>query len=357
MSTVTLTQLAEQNSLTPQERSRVDEIKKSLDLRDSQTPVLFGTGAQRNISEFSDSILSAVRAADGGQAGELLTELVLKVKDLDLSSPGEDGGILDKIPFLNTAKSKVERLLVKYEKLKVQIDQIQAKLDQARMEMLKDISMFDAMYDKNLEYFRELNIYITAGEEKVQELTDQDLPRLRQEAAASSDPMAAQLVHDFEENVMRLDKKVHELKISRTIALQTAPQIRLIQNNDRLLVDKIQTAVLNTIPVWKSQVVIALGLARQQKVLKMQQEISDTTNELLTRNSELLKSNTVQTAREAQRSVVDVESLKTVNANLIQAIEETLKIQKEGREKRLQAEQELLKAEQELKQTLKGGAL
>ena len=222
------------------------------------------------------------------------------------------------------------------------------------MEMLKDIGMFDMMNEKNQEYFRNLNLYIAAGEEKIEELQREELPRLRKEAADSGDPMAAQLVHDFEENAGRFEKKIHDLKLSRTIAIQTAPQIKLIQNNDKLLVDKIQTATLNTIPIWKSQIVIALGLGKQQKVLKLNQEISETTNELLARNAQLLKINTVETAREAQRGVVDVETLKKTNQDLIETIRETLRIQQEGRKKRREAEAELTRLEDQLKEALTG---
>ena len=340
--------------LTPAEREKVDSIKESLDLTDSQACIQFGTAAQRNISEFADHILAQVRLKDSGYVGELLSQLVTEIKDVDVSSPGDDEGILRKLPFFKNAKNKVEKLVSRYEALKVQVDKIEAKLDSAKMEMLKDIGMFDMMYEKNLEYFRNLNLYIAAGEEKMEELRTEELPRLRQEASSSGDPMAAQLVHDFEENVNRFEKKVHDLKLSRTIAIQTAPQIKLIQNNDKLLVDKIQTATLNTIPIWKSQIVIALGLGKQQKVLQLNQEISETTNELLKRNSQLLRTNTVETARESERSVVDLETLKKTNEDLIATIQETLQIQQEGRKKRQEAEGELVKLEDQLKQILSG---
>ena len=340
--------------LTPAEREKVDSIKESLDLTDSQACIQFGTAAQRNISEFADHILAQVRLKDSGYVGELLSQLVTEIKDVDVSSPGDDEGILRKLPFFKNAKNKVEKLVSRYEALKVQVDKIEAKLDSAKMEMLKDIGMFDMMYEKNLEYFRNLNLYIAAGEEKMEELRTEELPRLRQEASSSGDPMAAQLVHDFEENVNRFEKKVHDLKLSRTIAIQTAPQIKLIQNNDKLLVDKIQTATLNTIPIWKSQIVIALGLGKQQKVLQLNQEISETTNELLKRNSQLLRTNTVETARESERSVVDLETLKKTNEDLIATIQETLQIHQEGRKKRQEAEGELVKLEDQLKQILSG---
>ena len=339
--------------LTDEERKRVDSIKENLNLMDGQACLQFGTPAQRNISDFADSILNTVRSKDSGYVGELLQQLITDIKDADLSGT-EDGGFLEKIPILGRAKNNLERLKARYEKLEVQIGQIEGKLDQAKMEMLKDIGMFDMMYEKNLEYFRELNLYIIAGEERIAELRREDIPGLRSQAAASSDPMAAQLVHDLEENVNRFEKKVHDLKLSRTIAVQTAPQIRLIQNNDKLLVDKIQTAVLNTIPIWKSQIVIALGLSRQQKVLDLNREISRTTNELLRRNSELLKTNTIETAKETERSVVDVETLKKTNEDLIFAIEETISIQEEGRAKRQEAEREIGRLEEELKNVLQG---
>ena len=345
---------AKTRQLTEEERKKVDSIKNGLNVMDSQACIQFGTPAQRNISDFADSILNTVRSKDSGYVGELLQSLVSDIRDADFSAGGDDEGILDKIPLFSSAKKKLEKMMMRYEKLEVQIDQIEGKLDQAKMEMLKDIGMFDMMYEKNLEYFQELNLYITAGEERIRELREQDIPGLKAQAAASPDPMAAQLVHDFEENVNRFEKKAHDLKLSRTIAIQTAPQIRLIQNNDKLLVDKIQTAVLNTIPIWKSQIVIALGLGKQQKVLKLNQEISETTNELLKRNSELLKTNTIETAKEAERSVVDMETLKKTNENLIAAIEETLSIQKEGREKRQAAEAELNRLEGELKDVLRG---
>lgn len=344
----------EKFQFTQEDREKAASIKENLDLMDSQACLQFGTAAQRSIAEFTDQILSRVRAKDSGYVGELLGELLAELKEVDVTDPGNDEGFLAKIPFLKNAKNKAEKLISRYEVLKVQVDRIEAKLEQARMEMLKDIGMFDMMYEKNLEYFRNLNLYIAAGEEKIEELQREELPRLRKEAADSGDPMAAQLVHDFEENAGRFEKKIHDLKLSRTIAIQTAPQIKLIQNNDKLLVDKIQTATLNTIPIWKSQIVIALGLGKQQKVLKLNQEISETTNELLARNAQLLKTNTVETAREAQRGVVDVETLKKTNQDLIETIRETLRIQQEGRKKRREAEAELTRLEDQLKEALTG---
>ena len=341
---------AQVEELSPEQRVRVEEVKNSIDLIDSQAVLQYGVGAQRNISSFSDNILTQVRSKDSGYVGELMSDLVLKVKEVDVD--GLDEGFLDKLPFLKNASRAVKKFMQRYEKLEVQIDRIEQQLDQARMQMLKDITMFDGLYEKNLEYFRELQIYIAAGEEKLKELQEITLPQLHAEATAKGDAMSAQVVRDFEDTVNRFEKKIHDLKLSKTVAIQTAPQIRLIQNNDKMLVDKIQTAVLSTIPLWKSQIVIALGLHRQESVLKMQRSVSDATNTLLTKNAELLRQNSTEVARESERGIVDLETLKKVNADLISTIEETIKIQQEGRAARQNAETELLSIEQKLKEAL-----
>jgi len=341
---------AQVEELSPEQRVRVEEVKNSIDLMDSQAALQYGVGAQRNISSFSDNILTQVRSKDSGYVGELMSDLVLKVKEVDVD--GLDEGFLDKLPFLKNASRAVKKFMQRYEKLEVQIDRIEQQLDQARMQMLKDITMFDGLYEKNLEYFRELQIYIAAGEEKLKELQEITLPQLHAEATAKGDAMSAQVVRDFEDTVNRFEKKIHDLKLSKTVAIQTAPQIRLIQNNDKMLVDKIQTAVLSTIPLWKSQIVIALGLHRQESILKMQRSVSDATNTLLTKNAELLRQNSTEVARESERGIVDLETLKKVNADLISTIEETIKIQQEGRAARQNAETELLSIEQKLKEAL-----
>ena len=341
---------AQVEELSPEQKARVEEVKNSIDLMDSQAALQYGVGAQRNISSFSDNILTQVRSKDSGYVGELMSDLVLKVKEVDVD--GLDEGFLDKLPFLKNASRAVKKFMQRYEKLEVQIDRIEQQLDQARMQMLKDITMFDGLYEKNLEYFRELQIYIAAGEEKLQELQETTLPQLRAEATAKGDAMSAQVVRDFEDTVNRFEKKIHDLKLSKTVAIQTAPQIRLIQNNDKMLVDKIQTAILSTIPLWKSQIVIALGLHRQESVLKMQRSVSDATNTLLTKNAELLRQNSTEVARESERGIVDLQTLKKVNADLISTIEETIKIQQEGRAARQNAETELLSIEQKLKEAL-----
>lgn len=331
-----------------EEWKRIEEIKNGIDFMDTQSTVQYGVGAQRQLTEYTDSILANVKSKDGGEVGDLLSELVIQVKSLDAGKYA----VMDKIPIVKEAVHTIKKIKERYTKAEIQIDRIEAALEKARMNMLKDIGVLDLMYQKNLNCFRELGLYIEAGKEKVQEMKETTIPKLRAEAEAGGDPMDAQLVRDFEETVDRFEKKIYDLELSRTIAIQSAPQIKLIQNNDRILVDKIQTAILNTIPVWKSQFVIAVGLNAQQKVLEMQREITDTTNAMLIKNSELLKTNTVKTARESNRGIVEIETLQRVNQNLISTIEETIQIQREGSEKRRAAELELDRIENELKNKL-----
>ncbi len=341
----------EQFQFTEEEKKRIAEIRKTINLTDSQAVIQYGVGAQRALADFSDSVLNHVRNKDTGQAGELLSDLVIQVKSLDVTK-SDNGGLLGKIPFLKDVKHSLDKMKERYAKVEVQIDRIEAELEKARIVMLKDIGMFDTMYQKNLEYFRELQLYIEAGEEELVQMREETLPSLQMEAAQSGNPMDAQLVSDFEDTLNRFEKKLHDLKLSRTIAIQAAPQIKLIQNNDKILVDRIQTAIVNTIPVWKSQIVIALGLYRQEKTLKLQQEVMNTTNDLLRKNSEMLKTTTIETAKASEKGIVEIETLKRVNEDLIQTIEETLRIQQEGRIKRQNVEQELVKLEDDLKNKL-----
>ena len=336
-------------SLTPAQRKQVDEIKSKIDLMNSGYAIQFGSVAQKNMADFSDSLLTQVRTKDSGTVGELLTDLTGKINEF---SRQESDSFVKKIPLLGSLVSKGENMMSSYEKLSTKVEKIQSELEKNKTTMMKDIVLFDNLYQKNLDYFKELELYIRAGEEKLEEMRTQVLPKLRQQAASSADPMAGQVVSDFEGNVDRFDKKIHDLKISKTIAIQTAPQLRLIQNNDKILVERIQSAIYNAIPLWKNQIVIALGLSRQQQALQMQRAVSDTTNELLRRNAEMLKTNTLETAKENNRSIVDIDTVKKVNEDLVSTIEETLKIQKEGRAARQEAEKELLAIENRLKQTL-----
>ena len=336
--------------LTPAERAEVEKIKEGLDLTDSAAIIDFGTAAQKNIADFSDSILCNVRAKDSGYVGELLGDLLTNVKSFEPKS--SDGGFLKKLPLVSSLVGKAETMMQGYEKVSVQIEKVKTSLQKARMLMMKDVTMLDTLFVKNLEYFKTLELYIRAGEEKMQEMREVTLPKLRAQAAASSDPMAAQVVSDFESSVERFEKKVHDLKISKTISIQTAPQIRLIQNHDKVLIDRVQSAIYNSIPLWKNQMVIALGLANQKKVLEMQHSVNEMTNDLLKKNAEMLKIGTIETAKENERSIVDIETVRKVNDDLVTTIEETLKIQQEGRAKRRAAEAELVELESRLKKAL-----
>ena len=317
----------------------------------SQALITYGTPAQKRIAAFSESVLSEVRAKDAGEVGQLLGGLVTQVKSFNPEG-AERGSFLAKIPLVGGLVKKAEDLKQGYEKLSVQVDRIAGALEQARLKMLKDVKRFDKLYAENVAYFKDLELYIRAGEEKIQELREETLPKLEEQAIASNDPMAVQVVADFKQTIERFDQKVHDLKISKTVAIQTAPQIRLIQNNDKILIDRVQSAIYQTIPLWKSQLVIALGLQAQQKVLQLQRQVNDTTNALLRRNAELLEQNSIETARENQRSIVDIETVREVNDRLVHTIEETVRIGEEGRAKRKAAEQELTQIEGRLKDVL-----
>ena len=335
--------------ISPAVRRRADEIKEGINLLDSAALITYGSGAERNMTAFSDSILQNVRSKDTAYVGESLSELMVAVKSLEVDKIGqEDKSFLAKLGITN----RLRKFKARYETIELQIDKIEAELEKARTMLLKDIAMYDQLYQRNLDYFYELDAYILAGDEVIKEAREKTLPSLQAEAAESGDEMAPQLVSDFEDSLDRFERKVHDLKLSKTIAMQTAPQVRLIQNNDKLLVDKIQSSVLHTIPLWKNQVVIALGLQNQQKVLEMQRRINDTTNDLLQKNSELLKENTIAAAEESQRGIADTETLKTVNENLVDTIEETMRINENGRAARQSAELELLEIEEQLKETL-----
>ena len=257
------------SNLTPAERQQVEEIKNSIDLVDAGKSLQFGGTAQKAMADFSDSILSQVRAKDSGHVGDLLNDLSTKINEF---SDSQKSSFVESIPIIGSLVSKGKSLKDSYKTLATKISKIQSELEQSKMTMMKDIALFDKLYEQNVQYFKNLQLYIQAGEEKLTELRTVTLPKLKADAAQSNNPMAGQVVSDFESNVDRFEKKIHDLKISKTIAIQTAPQLRLIQNNDKLLVERIQSAIYNAIPLWKNQIVIALGLTRQQQVLQQQKK-------------------------------------------------------------------------------------
>ena len=344
----TVTQQVE--TLSPAELAKVQSIKDGIDLTDSSTSLTFGAPAQKEIAQFSDSILAKVRTKDSGEVGTLLNDLVSKVKGFDVTKKNDS--FLSNLPIIGSLMNKADDMMQSYDKLSTQVEKIQSGLESAKVKMMEDVVMFDTLYKKNLAYFKDLQLYIRAGEEKLDEMRTSTLPKLREQAAASGDPMAVQVVSDFEQSVDRFEKKLHDLKLSKTLAIQTAPQIRLIQNNDRVLIDRVQSAIFHTIPLWKNQLVIALGLGRQKEVIELQRTVADATNDLLRRNAEMLKQNSIDTATANERGIVDIETVKKVNEDLISTIEETLRIQREGRQKRQAAEKELVAIEGRLKDAL-----
>ncbi|GAU78827.1 toxic anion resistance protein [Fusibacter sp. 3D3] len=342
-------EITEYEKMSSQEKSKVDKIVADMDLSDSAAVLQFGLQAQSNISNFSNNILNQVRSKDSGAVGEILSNLIVNVKNIEVDQIGGSHGFLG---LFDGFKKSAQKFMARYEKIGVQIDKIVDELDKSRMQLLKDITLLDNLYAKNLEYHRELEYYIIAGEKKIEELKNVTIPDLKSKAMESGDPIEAQIVNDYNQILNRFEKKVYDLKLSRAIVLQTGPQVRLIQGNDQVLVEKIQSSILNTIPLWKNQIVIAISLFRQEKALKQQKEVSKTTNELLLKNSELLKQNSIEVAKESEKGIVEIETLKKVNQDLIDTIEETLNIQKEGSEKRKQAEVELKEMEKQLKEKL-----
>ena len=346
------TQALEKETLkfSKEELAQIETIKNEIDVKSSSDILQYGGLAQKNIASFSDSILNKVKTKDSGEVGAILVDLVGKINEFDSSS--STSNFLRKIPVIGALVGKSEKMMAQYQSVSSQIEKISITLDKNRILMLNDIEMFDEMYQQNNEYFKNLNMYITAGEEKLAELENEVLPRLKEEAIQANDSMSAQAVSDYENAVARFSKRLYDLKLSKTIAIQTAPQIRLIQNNNRMLYSKIQSAVCNTIPLWKNQTVIAIGLSRQENVLKVQRELTNMTNNLLTRNAELLHQNSVQTTKENERGIVDIETLKKVNQELVNTIKETLQVQQQSREARTKAEQEIVQIESQLKETL-----
>ncbi|MEE3453718.1 toxic anion resistance protein [Dialister sp.] len=336
------------STLTPEEEKKIAEIRENIDLTDSQLSLQYGNAAQKNIADFSNSILSTVRGRDNKELGELLNSLAGKVKAIE----DKDQGFLSSLPILGSLLAKKNELSNSYKTVEAQVDTISAGLENQKMELMKDIVIFDELYDKNLDYFKNLQLYIEAGEEKLVEMREETLPRLRKQAEEANNPMAVQVVKDFGESVNRFEKRVHDLKISKVIAIQTAPQIRLIQSNDKMLVDRIQNAIYNTIPLWKSRMVLALGLARQREALEMQRAVTEATNDLIRKNAEMLKQNTIETVTENERSMVDIETLKKANEELISTVQEAIRIQQEGRKKRQAAEQEMIQIENRLQDAL-----
>ena len=336
------------SQLTPAERQAIEDFLGKLDVTNPDHVLLFGADAQKKIADFSDTALEAVQTQDTGEVGDMLINLVSELKGFE--SDAEEPKGLRKL--FAKAEDKVERMKARYTKVSGNVENIANSLEDYQAQLLKDVAMFDRLYDQNSDYFRQLTLYIIAGEEKLQRVREGELKELLAAAEKSGDAMDAQKANDLAAQCDRFEKKLHDLKLTRQVSMQMAPQIRLLQNNDSLLVERIQSTLSNTLPLWKSQMVLALGLHHSQQALKAQTAVTDMTNELLRKNAQALKMGTVETAREAERGIIDIETLVETNQSLIDTINEVMQIQQEGRTKRIEAEKTLYQMETELKKKL-----
>ena len=338
----------ELSKLTPAEQAAVMEFSKKIDILNTEQVLNYGSNAQKNISEFSDSALNAVRTKDLGEVGNMLSDLVVELKGLNFD-PEQRKGIRG---LFNKARQDIASVKAQYDKAEVNVDKIVEQLEHHEVVLLKDISLMDRMYEKNQEYMKELTMYIIAGKLRIEELRKVDLPELQKKAQESGLPEDAQAANDFANMIGRFEKKIHDLELTRTISLQMSPQIRLIQNNDTLMSEKIRSSIVNTIPLWKSQMLLGLSMYHSEEAMKAQREVTDVTNQLLESNAKKLHQGSVNVAKESERGIVDIETLKKTNLELIATLDEVRKIQDEGREQRLRAEEELGRIEGQLKQKL-----
>ncbi len=337
----------EEPKLTPQEQKMVDDFAKQIDLSNSNLILQYGVGAQKKMADFSESALANVQTQELGEAGELITGLVKELRGFE--NPEEEKGLFG---FFKKNANKIGAMKAKYDKAEVNVNRIVESLQQHQVRLMKDTATLDKMYALNLSYFKELSMYILAGKKKLKEVRETQLKELMDKAQASGLPEDAQAAKDLDSMCNRFEKKLHDLDLTRMISIQTAPQIRLVQNNDTLMVEKIQTTLVNTIPLWKSQMVLALGIAPSTEAARAQRAVTDMTNELLKKNADTLKMATVETAKESERGIVDMETLKHTNESLIQTLDEVLRIQKEGHQKRVEAEAQMQQMETELKNKL-----
>ena len=337
----------DESMLTEAERKMVDEFAQKIDVTDSSVVLQYGAAAQKNIASFSENALNSVRTKDLGEVGEALSSLVVELKGFGQEE--DEGGIFG---FFKKKRDKLEAMKASYAKAEVNVDKIVRALENHQVVLMKDIAMLDQMYELNTKYYKELTMYIIAGKKRLEYLRTHDLEDLKQKAAKSGSQEDAQAYNDFANLCSRFEKKIHDLELTRMISVQMGPQTRLLQNNDTLMLEKIQSSLVNTIPLWKSQMVLALGLEHSRQATQAQSAVTEMTNQLLQKNADMLKIGTVETAREAERSIVDIKTLQHTNEQLISTLDEVMKIQNEGSQKRKEAEVELGRIEGELKQKL-----
>ena len=338
----------ELEKLSPAEQAAVKAFAEKIDVLNTEQVMNYGSNAQKNISEFSEAALNSVRTKDLGEVGGMLGDLVVELQGLNFD-PEEKKGFLG---LFKKATQNIASLKAQYDKAEVNVDKIVESLEKHEVVLMKDISMMDKMYERNLEYMKELTMYIIAGKLKIEQLRNEELPKYQQKAQESGLPEDAQAANDFANMIGRFEKKIHDLELTRTISIQMSPQIRMIQNNDSLMAEKIRSSIVNTIPLWKSQMVLALGMEHSRQATAAQSAVAQTTNELLKKNADMLKMGTIATAKEAERSIVDIETLQHTNEQLVSTLDEVVNIQREGAQKRKEAEVELGRIEGELKQKL-----
>ena len=337
----------DESMLTEEERKMVDDFSKKIDITDTQLVLQYGSAAQKSVASFSESALSSVRTKDLGEVGDTISDLVVELKDF--GEEEDKGGIFG---FFKKAGNKMETMKAQYSKAEANVEKITRELEQHQVRLMKDIAMFDQMYELNLKYYKELTMYIIAGKKRLAEVRANDVEELRKKAEASGAAEDAQAYNDMVQMCDRFEKKLHDLELTRMVSIQMGPQTRMLQNNDMLMVEKIQSSLVNTIPLWKSQMVLALGLEHSRQATQAQSAVTEMTNQLLQKNADMLKIGTVETAREAERSIVDIKTLQHTNEQLISTLDEVMKIQNEGSQKRKEAEVELGRIEGELKQKL-----
>ena len=337
----------DESMLTEEERKMVDDFSKKIDITDTQLVLQYGSAAQKSVASFSESALSSVRTKDLGEVGDTLSDLVVELKDF--GEEEDKGGIFG---FFKKAGNKMETMKAQYSKAEANVEKITRELEQHQVRLMKDIAMFDQMYELNLKYYKELTMYIIAGKKRLAEVRANDVEELRKKAEASGAAEDAQAYNDMVQMCDRFEKKLHDLELTRMVSIQMGPQTRMLQNNDMLMVEKIQSSLVNTIPLWKSQMVLALGLENSRKATAAQSAVTNATNELLKKNADMLKMGTVAAAKEAERSIIDIETLQHTNQQMIATLDEVMDIQRQGAEKRRAAEAELGRIEGELKQKL-----
>ena len=342
------TEYLEKTALSAEEQKAVDDFAEKIDLKNAAIVLQYGAACQKKVAAFSDTALEGVRTKDLGETGEMISNLVMELKGFSVE-PEEEKGFLG---IFKKAGNQVANMKTRYDRVEVNIDRITGELEKHQNQLLTDIIMLDKMYDANLSYFKELTMYILAGKQKLEQERTVTLPQMKQQASLSGQAYDSQAVNDYAAMCERFEKKLHDLELTRTISMQMAPQIRLIQSNNVLMSEKIQSTINNTIPLWKNQMVLALGMAHSKQAMEAQREVTNLTNELLRKNAETLKSGTIEVAQESERGIVDLETIQYTNEQLIGTLDEVLQIQAEGRQKRAAAETELARIETELKNKL-----